>query len=439
MKKNINILLILLLSRTIIGQDATVIYKNTVSSTVTIETDIGLGSGFFISENVIVTNYHVINGASETYCYTNNSSEKYKIDGYLAVDKSADLILLKVSCLNRAAIKIALGSVTPGQRVYVIGSPKGLPATISDGIISGLRDFEGQKLIQITAPVSPGSSGGPVLNENGELIGVSVGQISEGQNLNFAIPLSYLESLLKLMTFNAISIIELNPKNYFFVDERDGQTYKIVKIGTQLWMAENLRATEFNNGTPIPQVTDDSEWQHLNTPAYCWYNNDVDNYKVTYGPLYNYYTVYSGKLCPIGWHVPDDEEWTTLANFFGGTYLGYSTNKDPDTGRILFTIPYYTVAGGKLKEVGTTHWQAPNTGATNESGFSAVPGGYRDLKGPFYHVGYNGVWWSATTPDNTSPAQVTASQWSVNYASNDLYKHYFEKQVGLSVRCVKNN
>ena len=224
MKKITFVLLIIYYTTKIVAQDATLIYKNTVSSTVTIETDIGLGSGFFISENVIVTNYHVIEGASEAYCYTNNSSTKYKIEGYLAVDKVVDLILLKVPGLNRKALKIAASSVFPGQKVYVIGSPKGLPATISDGMISGLRDFEGYKLIQITAPISPGSSGGPVLNANGELIGVSVGQFKDGQNLNFAIPKSNLELLLNLKTTDPISITTLYSLTSSFTDDRDGQT-----------------------------------------------------------------------------------------------------------------------------------------------------------------------------------------------------------------------
>jgi len=178
------------------AQDATQIYKNTVNSTVTIETDNSLGSGFFVADNIIATNYHVIEGASFAYCYTNNSSTKFKIEGYLAADKSVDLILLKVSGLNRTAIKMASASITPGQKIYALGSPKGLPATISDGIVSGLRDFEGYKLIQMTAPISPGSSGGPVLNQQGELVGVSVSQLKDGQNLNFAIPKSNVQLLL---------------------------------------------------------------------------------------------------------------------------------------------------------------------------------------------------------------------------------------------------
>jgi uncharacterized protein (TIGR02145 family) len=415
MKKIINILIIICLTRTITAQDATVIYKNTVSSTVTIETDIMLGSGFFVSKNVIVTNYHVIKDASEVHCWINNSSTRYKIEGYLAVDKSVDLILLKVTGLDRPAIRIATSSVSPGQKIYVIGSPKGLPASISDGIISGLRDFEGHKLIQITAPISPGSSGGPVLNANGEVIGVSVGQYKDGQNLNFAIPISNLELLLTHMTSSTLSITKLYNKFGSFTDTRDGETYKTVKIGTQVWMAENLKATKYNDGTAISLVTDIDEWNanvwsHLGTPAYCWYNNDASNYKSTYGALYTWDALNNGKLCPIGWHVPSDDEWTTLINYLGG----------PDE------------AGGKLKETDTTHWQNPNTDATNESGFTALPSGSRINLG-FNGIGYIGGWWSSTEY-GTDQARML----NLIYNASDFHRGYCMRGYGNSVRCLKN-
>ena len=195
--KNLIILSFVLSSVThFFSQDASLIYKNTVNSTVTILTNDGQGSGFFVAPNIIATNYHVVEGATNASCILNNSDIEYKIDGYVGVDKSVDLILLKVSTLNKPAIKFAVSTASIGQKVYVIGSPQGLPATISDGIISGMRDFEGIKLLQMTASISPGSSGGPVLNSNGELIGISVSQLTEGQNLNFAIPKSYLQILL---------------------------------------------------------------------------------------------------------------------------------------------------------------------------------------------------------------------------------------------------
>lgn len=210
--RNIRLFLIFILctiSSVAYLQDASSIYNTSSGSTVTIETDNGIGSGFFVAPNIIATNFHVVEGASEASCFLNNSNTKYKIEGYLAADKSVDLVLLKVPSLNRPALKMSIQSVSPGQQIYVIGSPKGLPATISDGIISGMRDFDGYKLIQMTAPISPGSSGGPVLNSKGELIGISVSQLTEGQNINFAIPKSYLELLLQFKKDTSIPISTL--------------------------------------------------------------------------------------------------------------------------------------------------------------------------------------------------------------------------------------
>ena len=208
------------------SQEASLIYKNTVNSTVTIITDDGSqGSGFFVAPNIIATNYHVMEGATSASCYLNNSVIEYKIDGYVGIDKTVDLILLKVSTLNKPVIKLAVTTASIGQKVYVIGSPRGLPATISDGIISGMRDFEGTKLLQMTASISPGSSGGPVLNSIGELIGISVSQLTDGQNLNFAIPKSYLQILLDFKAATPKDLSTLNNTTETTTDKNKGLQY----------------------------------------------------------------------------------------------------------------------------------------------------------------------------------------------------------------------
>ena len=191
------------------GQDASLVYKNVVNSTVTIQTDVAQGSGFFVGQNIIVTNFHVIEGASDADCYLNNSDIGYHIDGYLAYDIEADLVILQVSELNNPPLKISSEDALIGQRIYAIGSPLGLPATFSEGIVSGMRDFDGKKLIQMTASISHGSSGGPVLNSKGELIGVSVGAFSEGQNINFFIPKTYVEIMLKFKKATPVSLSNL--------------------------------------------------------------------------------------------------------------------------------------------------------------------------------------------------------------------------------------
>jgi uncharacterized protein (TIGR02145 family) len=190
----------------------------------------------------------------------------------------------------------------------------------------------------------------------------------------------------------------------------DGNVYNTVTIGTQVWMVQNLKTTKLNDGSPIPLVTDSVAWVSLSTPGYCWYNNSA-TYGNTYGALYNWKTVTTGKLAPTGWHVPSDTEWSTLT-----TYLG-SEN----------------IAGGKLKEAGTTHWQSPNSGATNETGFSALPGGLRGNFGAFSGVGGGGNWWSSTSYDAmfSMYRHMNSTNVNVNRSSSDPV-------YGFSVRCVKN-
>jgi len=195
------------------------------------------------------------------------------------------------------------------------------------------------------------------------------------------------------------------------VTDIDGNVYKTVTIGTQVWMLENLKVTKLNDGTAIPLVTDKTSWLNLTTPGFCWYNNYEATNKDTYGALYNWYTVNTGKLCPTGWHVPTDAEWTTLTSYLGGE----------------------SVAGGKLKEAGTTHWKSPNTGATNESGFTGLPGGMRNVPGFFYNIKDSGIWWSSTEYDATDGLLSRA-----DYNYGGFYKHNLVKTCGFSIRCVKD-
>ena len=250
--KNILILILIFLCSLshYFTQDASQIYKKTVNSTVTIMTDDrSQGSGFFVAPNIIATNYHVMKGATNASCYLNNSDTEYKIDGYVGVDKSVDIILLKVSTLNKPAIQLAIATASIGQKVYVIGSPQGLPATISDGIISGMRDLEGNKLLQMTASISPGSSGGPVLNSNGELIGISVSQLTDGQNLNFAIPKSYLQILLDFKKDTPSALSTLIPSEKSQKDSPNSYSASIIgkpiRIGN-LEIAENKFPNRMN-------------------------------------------------------------------------------------------------------------------------------------------------------------------------------------------------
>jgi len=197
------------------------------------------------------------------------------------------------------------------------------------------------------------------------------------------------------------------------ISDYEGNYYTTVSIGTQVWMKENLRSTKYNDGTPIPNETEGAAWGALSTPAYCWYGNDAITYKTTYGALYNWFTVNTGKLCPINWHVPSDSEWTILTTFLGGE----------------------SVSGGKLKEAGSTHWSSPNTGASNDSGFTGLPGGNRWGNGPFDGIGTLAYWWSSTEV-------TTLSAWyrQVYYNTVNIDRLNFNpvERSGFSVRCVKD-
>jgi hypothetical protein len=173
------------------------LYKRKVDATCTIITDLGQGSGYFIDSNIIVTNYHVISNAKTAKVVLNNEAQKYEILGYLAVDKINDVALLLVDYKSQNILEIENEIPNPGDHVFSISTPIGLSKTFSDGLISGKKNFDGRTLIQITVPISHGSSGCPIMNEYGDVVGIAVGGIEEGNNLNFCIPTSYLVNLLE--------------------------------------------------------------------------------------------------------------------------------------------------------------------------------------------------------------------------------------------------
>ena len=204
------------------------------------------------------------------------------------------------------------------------------------------------------------------------------------------------------------------------ISDIDDNYYRIMKIGTQYWMAENLKTTSYNDGTVIPLVTDGATWGTASTngaPAYCWYYapNETTNL-TTYGALYSWYAINTASngnknVCPTGWHVPTDDEWKTLTDYLGGL----------------------AVAGGKMKEAGLAHWKSPNIGATNESGFTGLPGGSRDGNGTFDYVGTLGFWWSSTEYN-------WYSAWNRDLGNYDdnVYRVSDYKGSGFSVRCLRD-
>jgi len=216
------------------------------------------------------------------------------------------------------------------------------------------------------------------------------------------------------------------------VKDIDGNVYKAVKIGSQTWMSENLKTTKYIDGKALSLITSNDAWASnsnaaLPKPAYCWYENDPKN-KSTYGALYNGYAINGGKLCPTGWHVSTDAEWHILV-----LYL------DPKAENSTVES---SIAGNKLKETATTHWARPNPDAwaptpnkdvTNESGFTALPGGIRNYDGPMVALGSLGGWWSYTGEDKSN-------EWNRLMSSDYGYvtKSKGNKNYGYSIRCVRD-
>jgi S1-C subfamily serine protease len=183
--------------------DPRVIAQHTIHSVVIIEAGNSQGSGFFIEQNIVATNYHVIEGESYGIAKIVSTNQTFEITKILAVDEIKDLALLSVAYNNGEPLPIGDDrGLSIGEKVYAIGNPKGLEGTFSEGIVSAIRELPSRKIIQITAPISSGSSGGPILNGSGQVIGVAVATILDGQNLNFAIPSSDLVGLINFMKKN---------------------------------------------------------------------------------------------------------------------------------------------------------------------------------------------------------------------------------------------
>ena len=200
----------------------------------------------------------------------------------------------------------------------------------------------------------------------------------------------------------------------FTVKATDPGNYLRVTIGSQTWMLKNLDVDHYRNGDVIPMITDNQAWSDAKTGAWCYFNNDPAM-GAKYGNLYNWYAVMDVRgLAPSGWHVASNDEWHTLYYYFGGYNKG---------------------VGGILKETDTTHWKSPNVGATNQSGFTALPGNNRDTYGKFSDGFYSqGFWWtSSVTPDG-----LEAWSWMVASYSPEVYFQADGKNIGYSVRCIMN-
>jgi len=210
---------------------------------------------------------------------------------------------------------------------------------------------------------------------------------------------------------------------YGSMTDQDGNIYNTLKIGTQVWMAENLKTTKYRNGDPVPNITNTDQWEKLRTGAYCDYVN-CSKFSDTYGHLYNWYAIEAGNLCPTGWHVPSAAEWDLLIDYLGGQ----------------------SYAGAKLKESGNAHWNSGSEGATNASGFTALPGGIRemasfldgDLSYYYKSLSYVSNWWTSTAVPLPNDYLLTARHCELQL-DNTVFTWNLFRNAGCSVRCVKDN
>ncbi|MFH1121470.1 MAG: FISUMP domain-containing protein [Bacteroidota bacterium] len=191
----------------------------------------------------------------------------------------------------------------------------------------------------------------------------------------------------------------------------DGNLYHTVTIGSHVWLVENLKVTHYRNGDEVELITGNAAWEGITSGAYSNYDHSSGNAEI-YGRLYNWFAVNDGRnIAPEGWHVSSDEDWSDLSGSQGGD----------------------AVAGSKLKEAGTIHWREPNADATNESGFSALPGGHREYGGSFDYINWGGGWW-CSTEENSNDAWIRY----MDYGAFDTWRALEDKRYGRSVRCVKD-
>lgn len=225
--------------------------------------------------------------------------------------------------------------------------------------------------------------------------------------------------------------VHLNPNlNYGTLTDIDGNHYATIQIGSQVWMAENLKVKHFANGDSIPEVAAQMDWQNNFNPGWSYlYNNKLYDSLKDYGLLYNFYTIEDSRnVCPTGWHVPTDAEWTTLVASIDPWHNANAQGSQSGT------------AGGKLKSTGTEYWITPNTEATNLTGFSGVPSSHKNSNGLFGFYGDDGeigIWWSSSIYE---PAPELHDAWyrSLNFNDASFNRNIQQKRNGFSIRCIQD-
>jgi uncharacterized protein (TIGR02145 family) len=374
---------------------------------------------YTIEDNSAIKNAGVVWGTQSTLDYKSNTVNGSTVVGTHTINLSA--LSIETTIYYKAYVEDGRGNYLYGE-VKTFNTTKVVLPFVTTSDLSDILGFAatggGTIFLGSFAITERGvcynTSGSPTINTNKISSGSGSGTYTSKltgltPNTNYYVRAYAIDSYGNCVYGAVKSFTTIQQETGTFTDARDNVTYKWVKIGSQIWMAENLRATKYNNGTSIPNVTNQTTWKGLTTGAYCYYSNN-SSYSTTYGCLYNWYAVNTGKLAPAGWHVPTDAEWTILSTYLGGE----------------------DVAGGHLKS--TTGWNSPNTGADNSSGFSALPGGSRYGSG-FDNEDVFGSWWSSTVYNSYYACARDLSCYNAALGRNGLYFKY----NGYSVRCVRDN
>ncbi|MFO7723178.1 MAG: FISUMP domain-containing protein [Bacteroidales bacterium] len=310
------------------------------------------------------------------------------------------------------SIRCIRDTITAGCVLPTVVTDSASNITTTTARITGTVGYDGGTAV-FARGICISTSPNPTLANNHTVEGVNMGTFYS-DFINLIVNTTYY---VRAYATNAIGTaygnqITFSTVSSFTLYDIDGNGYDTVHIGNQVWMKQNLRTRRYNTGVSIPLITYAGGWDGLNTNGMCYYNYDSATYAGTYGALYNFHAVNTGILCPVGWHVPTDGEWSILDNYLGGL----------------------SVSGGAMKEPGLLHWNSPNTGATNSSGFLSLPGGNNGLTGLTGGLGNSAHYWSSTITG------VSTNAWGrINlYNAASTTRHNPIVRYGYSVRCIQN-
>ena len=310
---------------------------------------------------------------------------------------------VKVSSINCESATIT-GEIIKGQPVSNVTAT--IDYTGGNGKTYLTKSYTSSGVTGLSATLLAGT----LANGEGTLVYTISGTPTSSGTANFSIDLGEKSCTIKI----AVSIAPISGYGPNIIDV-ENNTYKTVYIGTQQWMGENLKVSKYSDGTTIPNITDNTQWASNTKGAWCYYDNNAAN-NAKYGKLYNWYAVSkttngNKNVCPTGWHVPTYAEWRVLTDYLGGS----------------------SVAGGKLKEAGTTSWNSPNFEASNTSLFTGLPGGGRYYDGLYKFIGDFGYWWSSTELN-------TGTAWyrPLSYYGGDANGDNDDTRSGFSVRCLRD-